>query len=66
MSLSRTLKRRNEGKDRICFCALCRKILDVDEDLDLHFQIIHPGIDKEGPLDEQQLADLDEYSRSLA
>lgn len=51
MSLSRTLKRRNKVKERVAFCVLCCRVLGKDEDLDLHFKIIHPGVDKEARYD---------------
>ena len=62
MGLSRIWKRRNWVKPTMCFCSLCCRILDEDEDLNLHFAIIHPGVDKEGPLDEGERKNLDAYS----
>ena len=63
MSLGRTMWRKKHLKDRITFCVICERILCDDEDLDLHFKIIHPGVDKEGPYEKAERDCIDQSTR---
>jgi len=60
MSLARTLQRQKPVSKMVWFCIPCRRLFDEGEDLDLHFAIIHPGIDKEGPPSEDQIKAFEE------
>ena len=64
MSLERTWRRRKKPDNPFWFCNICLRLFGDDEDLDLHFAIIHPGVDKEGPLNEDERRKVESYLES--